>query len=474
MQEQSNSAKAVKAGIGYTVGNILIRGINFLVLPFLARLMDAEQFGTYNVFTSYEGILYVITGLALHSSVKSAHYVFKGETDCYVSSISLIYVINFFALLSLILLFNVKLSQFLNLNRITLYMLALHSSGSALLILYNSRISLEYSFKKYLIISFINTIGNVGLSLLLMLTVFREAKALGRIIGSSLVIAVIALYLLFDLYKRAIPKYNKRYWIFGVRYSLPIVPHGISQILLSQFDRIMIRSLASDAAVGIYSLAANIGTILSVITGSIATAWTTWFFEEIDKKNKKIIQRRSSQIVGLFALLTLVCMAISPELILILGGNEYSMGKYVSIPLIVNAFILFVYNIIVPAEYYTQKTGYIMFGTMIAAVINVIANYIFIRQYGFIAAAYTTLFAYVCYLLLHIFISHRLVGFHIIEANRLLMYFAFILFSSMINIFFLNNIPARYVLCVVSLLFLGMIVLKSILEDRVNIIKTIS
>ena len=141
MQEQSNSAKAVKAGIGYTVGNILIRGINFLVLPFLARLMDAEQFGTYNVFTSYEGILYVITGLALHSSVKSAHYVFKGETDCYVSSISLIYVINFFALLSLILLFNVKLSQFLNLNRITLYMLALHSSGSALLILYNSRIS---------------------------------------------------------------------------------------------------------------------------------------------------------------------------------------------------------------------------------------------------------------------------------------------------------------------------------------------
>ena len=51
---------AVKAGIGYTVGNILIKGISFMTLPVFSRLLTTEQFGVYNVFVSYEAILYVV------------------------------------------------------------------------------------------------------------------------------------------------------------------------------------------------------------------------------------------------------------------------------------------------------------------------------------------------------------------------------------------------------------------------------
>jgi O-antigen/teichoic acid export membrane protein len=86
--------KAVKAGIGYTIGNILVKGINFLTLPLFSRIMTQEQFGVYNVFLSYDSILFVVVGLALHSSVRSAHYEFRGKTDEYVSSISLIYLLN--------------------------------------------------------------------------------------------------------------------------------------------------------------------------------------------------------------------------------------------------------------------------------------------------------------------------------------------------------------------------------------------
>lgn len=420
MSGNSNGEKAIKAGIGYTIGNILIRGVSFLLLPIFSRLMDTDQFGIYNAFLSYDSILYVITGMALHSSVKSAHYTFKGKIDEYVSSVSLIYIINFTIFNIIAIVFGKKLSALLDLPILAIYMLLVYSSGTALLTLYNNRISLDYSYKKYLTISFINTIGNIGLSLLLILTVFNSQRSLGRIVGTSTVIGIIAIYILAYFYKKAKPKYKKDYWKFGIIYSLPIIPHGISQVLLSQFDRIMIRSMVSDSATGIYSLAANLKIILNVISESISTAWSTWFFEEIDKGNTKSIQKRAVQMVCLFGVLVIGLMAISPELILFLGGKEYINGKYVAIPMLIDCFILFMYNIIVPSEYYTKKTKYIMIGTMLSATINVITNYIFILKYGYYAAAYTTLFSYICYVLLHMVISKKLVGFHVLPPAKIL------------------------------------------------------
>lgn len=64
-------SKAVSAGMGYTLGNMLIKGINFLTVPIFSRLMSTDEFGVYNVFLSYDAILSVLIGMALHSSVKS-------------------------------------------------------------------------------------------------------------------------------------------------------------------------------------------------------------------------------------------------------------------------------------------------------------------------------------------------------------------------------------------------------------------
>ena len=73
-------------------------------------------------------------------------------------------------------------------------------------------------------------------------------------LGVTIVVFGIAIYLLKKLYKKSKPIFNKKYWKFGLKYSLPIVPHGISQVLLSQFDRIMIRAIVGNSEAGIYSI----------------------------------------------------------------------------------------------------------------------------------------------------------------------------------------------------------------------------
>lgn len=454
--------KVIKAGIGYTVGNILIKGINFLTLPLFSRLLTTEEFGVYNVFASYEAILYVVVGLSIHSSVRSANLEFKGQIKKYTSSVSLIYLLNALILLATAVFWGNQLSKLLDFSKIEIVLLVLYSLGSSLLALYNNLISLEYSYGKYLAASLFNSVGNVLLSLVLILTIFRDHRDVGRIVGGTVTICLLALILLLSIYKQAKPRINKVYWKFAVKYSLPIVPHGISQVLLAQFDRIMIRSMVGNAEAGIYSLAGNIKLILTIITDSISAAWTTWFYDQMAEDGAEQIKERAKELSMFFVVLAVGLLALSPELIFVLGGKNYESGRYVAIPMVVDAFVLFLYNIIVPAEYYKKKTTYIMLGTMAATVINLVTNYIFITKFGYIAAAYTTLFSYICYLVLHIIISHRVIGFYVLSIKDLLIHSGIICGMAALDLIFINHLLIRWGACaVVVILLMGYLLYKT-------------
>lgn len=447
--------KAVKAGIGYTIGNILIKGINIFVLPIFSRIMTTEEFGLYNVFLSFDAILYIFMGFSLHASVKSANYEFKNEIDSYTSSISLIYIFNAALLFILGILFGNYLADIINYPVISIFLLIVFSLGGSLITLFNERMSLEYAYKKFLLISLLNSVINITLSMILIFTFFKTDKALGRMIGTSVTSFFVGCVIIITFYRKAKPTMNINYWRFGIKYSLPIVPHGVSQVLLSQFDRIMIRSYIGDSAAGIYSLASNVMIVLTIITSSISSAWSTWFYEKIDNDHIEIIREKASQLVILFSVFTVGVMSISPELIYILGGKNYLEGKYVAIPMIVSSFVLFIYNVIVPSEYYKRKTIYIMTGTISAAFINVFLNAFFIPKYGYEIAAYTTLFSYICYLIFHSCISYRLINFTIITRKCFVVCSSIILLAALINILFIEHIEVRLSSCIIiAMIFL--------------------
>ncbi len=457
-----SDSKALRSGIGYTIGNVLIKGINFLTLPIFSRLLSPEEFGVYNIFVSYDAIMFVIMGMALHVSIQSANLEFRGQINRYTSSISLIYVGNLALFLGIVALFHRQLSNLLDLPPVAVVLLVLCSSSNAIITLYNVRVSLDYAYKKYLLVSGCTSLLNVGISLGLILTVFREQQALGRMVGSVIPVCVIALVILFSFFRKERPRYNREYWRFGIKYSLPIIPHGISQVLLAQFGRVMIREMEGDGPAGIYSLAGNIKLVLTIINDSIATAWNTWFYTRMDEGDTQAIRKRSVQLMGLFFILTVGLMALSPELIWILGGKEYELAKFVAIPMVLEAFILFLYNIIVPSEYYSKKTGFIMAGTMVAAVISIGLNYVFIQRYGFLAVGYTTLFAYVCYLVLHIVISRKLVRFFVLPLKWIGIACLALAALAAWNLWMVNSLLLRWGMCAVVVIPVALVLLRSV------------
>ena len=457
---------AAKAGIGYTIGNVLVKGINFISLPIFSRIMTTDQFGVYNVFVSYEAILCLIVGFAMHSSLRTANLDYKGKIDEFTSSISIVYILTTVFMMLIVAVFGQWLEPLMGFSITVLFLLVVYSFGSAILTLYNNRISIDYRYKTFLVISAVNSIGNVLISLLLMFTICSEQRDLGRILGVTITMGGIAVVLLLSMYKKSKPRVNKKYWKFAFLYSLPIVPHGVSQVLLAQFDRIMIRNIISDSVAGIYSLAANIKLILTIVTTSIATAWGNWFYEQMEKNDIKTIKKYAVMITALFSIFSIGLLSISPEMIFILGGKEYDQGKYVAIPMIVDAFILFIYNVIVQTEYYKKKTVYIMIGTIVAAIIDIVLNVIFIPMYGFIAAAYTTLFAYICYLIMHLLISYRLVRFSVLPGKWLVVFTALVVGTAAADIVLIDMMWLRWLICAVLVIPMTLLLFRAYKKSK--------
>lgn len=429
---------AARAGIGYTIANLLIRGIGFLTLPLFSRLLDTHDFGLYNIFIAYDSVLVCVIGLAFHSSVKSANWEFPGRINEYVSTLSLVYVINAAVFCAIALIFGPQISGLLGLDTVVVVVLVLHSFGAAVVSLYNAKISLNYSYVKYMAVATINSVGNVVLSLFLIFCFFDAQRFLGRIIGATVVVAGLGAALVLHFWYQSRPKLNREYLSFGLRYSLPIVPHGVSQVVLAQFDRLMVGYMVSAEAAGIYGLAANLMVILTVLTDSISTVWTTWFYEamEGESANKatgakrltarevsfksEVIRARSSQLVRAFAVFSFGLMAVGPEIVFVLGGSAYMDGAYCIFGMILSGYCIFLYNLIVVGEYYKQRTQWIMLATVFAALMNIGLNYFAISQFGYVAAAYTTFISYILYVFLHWRVSKALLGFSIIDVRTIL------------------------------------------------------
>ena len=413
------SNKVVKAGIGYTIGNFLVKGINFLTIPIFARLLSVSDYGLYNTYLAYEGIFFSIVGLALQMSLKNAKYKYGDKYYSYISSILLLEILLMIAWILIIIVFHGAILTSIGYGYFISFLLIVQCTSSSVLSLYNIHLSLNYSFKSYVIVTAFNALMNISISILLILTIFYNERFVGRVIGTVIPLALLCVLICIKFWKNNTPRINWDYWKYGVSYSLPLIPHAISQVILNQFDRVMINEIKGAAYAGIYSFAYNIFMIISVVMYSLDNVWSPWFYENFQKKNEGQIKRKSTQYaLGMF-FLSVTIMLISPELVIILGTDEYYDAVYSVIPICSGGFFMFLYSIPSQVEYYLGKTRYIALGTAVAAILNVSLNLYFIPQYGYISAAYTTELAYIFYFIMHYLIARKLLKYSIFDGYKL-------------------------------------------------------
>lgn len=445
IMEKKNS-RVIKAGIGYTVGNYMLKGLSFLTVPVFSRLLSTSEYGIFNTYLAYQTILFLLIGLALHTSLKNARYKYGENFARYNSNCILLALVSLLIWLLLGNLLYPLYGTWLGFSRVIVNLLLLDSFGTALIQFFNVYVGLDYQYTAFLKISAFNALANLGLSVFFILTVFRSDRAIGRILGNALPVILIAVVIIWYFWRQAKPVPDKEYVRYAVSYSLPLIPHGISQVILSQFDRIMIQNMIGSAQAGIYSFGYTIFSIINVTANSLDNVWGPWFYEKMAAERYDDIRKAGSKYAFGMMVFSGMVMLGTPELVKLLGAKEYWDAMYSVIPIVVGGYFMFLYTFPSCVEYYYEKTKYIALGTGMAAGINIILNFLFIRKFGYLAAAYTTLVTYLLYFVFHYIIAWRVQKGCIFDTGKLVCYSVGTMAAGAVSLFLVEYWLVRWML----------------------------
>ena len=457
---EQEGSKAIKAGIGYTVGNYMLKGLSFLTVPIFSHILSPADFGIFNKYLAYQCMVFLLVGLSFHTSVKNAKYRYGEKFSEYNSCCILLAI---WSLLIWLVVCNgtyFLYGEWLGFSRTVVNVLLLDSFGTAMIQFFNAYVGLYYRYDSFLKIAAFNALANLGLSVLLILTVYDGDRATGRIMGNAIPVMILAVVIIWYFWRQQKPAFSHEYASFALRYSVPLIPHGISQLVVSQFDRLMIEKMIGAWESGLYSFAYIIFSIINVTSTSLESVWGPWFYEQMKQEDHERIRKYSSKYAFGMLLLSSLVMLAAEELVIILGDREYWTAKYMVVPLVIGGYYMFLCTIPISVEYYYEKTKFVAVGTVSTAAINVVLNLFCITRFGYMAAAYTTLVTYLIYFTFHYFIAWRVAGKSMFQTGRLVLYMFAAALAGAVSLVFIEQRLIRLPL------FLAVGVLAVVWEER--------
>ena len=403
---------ALKAGIWFVISNIALKSMTILTTPIFTRLMSTSEYGTVQTFISWHLLLLPIFSLDLGYSVGRAKLDFPDYLQNYIGSMQVLSGVFSLFLTTILLCFLHPLSGLFALTKFETVLLLLYLMAGPAISFYQTGYRYQYQYKQNISLAWYIAISTTILSLALILFVDGN-KAVLRMTGVTVPTVLLSVYLWFISWRSGTLKVNREYWKYGLRISLPLILHILSMHILSQSDRILIAKFCGKNDTAFYSLAYMYGSALHVLTTAVSQGWLPWFHDTYFAGRFEEIRKNIKPFIAGGCIISLLCIATAPEAILILGGEKYLNSIPCVFPVVLGVVCQYIYTHYVNIELHLKKTTYVSYGTIFAAVLNISLNILLIPRYGFVAAAYTTLISYMVLMLVHYFITRKILKVHL-------------------------------------------------------------
>lgn len=431
-EQRSNSA--IKSGLWYTISSISVKATLIITTPIFTRLMSTTDYGISATFTTWFSLLNVVCSLNLWYSIGRAKLDFSGKLDEYVGSIQLLALLFTISIGMISFSFIDEVCVLLELSKPLVIALFLYLLAYPAVQFTQAKFKYLYNYKGNIAITIYITISSMLISFILVL-VLKDQRALGKSLGAVISALLLALGIWIYTLKNMWVRINFKYWGYALNISVPLILNSISLNILAQSDRIFITKFSGSHYTGIYSLAYSYAVLINIILNSVNEAWLPWFHDTLNDGFKEQIKKNVRPLVIFGCWFGVGCIALAPEAIAILGGESYLEGIWVVPPVTLGVVCSYIFQQYEHIELHLKKTWYISIGTIIAAIINVLLNYIFVQIYGFVAAAYTTLFCYFILMVIHHFVTRRILDIHLYDDK--FMYLALISTCLLSSVFML-------------------------------------
>ncbi len=407
IHQGSHFKKILTKGIWYFISSIFVKAVNLFLLPVVTRYLNPSEFGVLSTLDSISQLLPVFISLALDEAYVRFYFNHNKSYDELKKYIStyfwiilgwgiVVFIVSLLiGKISLTKILDIPFYPYIPLTMVGPLLLQLSVLGDAYL-----RQQLKAEFLSIIEMS----LHVVYMFFYIYLLVVVRLGILSRVYGyfiSNLLSFVIFGIVIFKN-KLVAFNFNKKIFIEGLKYSIPLLPNQMSEWIKGLSDRIILTILKTTAETGIYSVGYQLGLTIRMISMSVFKVYTPIMYSMLVEKKEDGVKRVEEFIPFYFFIMFWFAFCLgffSKEFIILLTDSKYHTA-YIVVPIVAFAYFFGAfYKPFLNIISYHKKTWIISAGAIFQAITNIVFNIIFIPRFGQLAAAWTTFSSYFIYMI---------------------------------------------------------------------------
>ena len=404
-------------------------------LPILTRVFSKSQYGIFGLVTITIFILIAFAKLGLqHSSIRFYQEFNTGKRE---QGVSVFYSTLFWGslvssiVISLIFILGILAFKQLfpsKMGTVIWLIPPLVVSGSMFIRL-NNFIRTEQKTVLFNLMGVVRRYSSLGFGLALVFLISKQVHVfyIGLLLAEILIVA----FLVSRLFGQGVIKFKSFHIPFlkeSVRYGLPLIFLELSSFFLKFSDRYLIQWFLGSAAVGVYTVGANLSQhVVDVVCVPVAYAISPMYMELWTKEGKEKTGKFVSEATNYLIMIALPIIfgfyAMRREIVVMLASNKFADASSIIPFILIGVAIWEFYPLLSAGLFIHKKTKNLAMVTIFTGALNVALNILLIPKFGIVGAAVASLICYIFTIFLIILSSFRYlkVEFYI---HRVLRYLA--------------------------------------------------
>ena len=180
------------------------------------------------------------------------------------------------------------------------------------------------------------------------------------------------------------------------RFGRPLIFSAIGFMLLSSTDRVLLRYMRSEADVGLYSMAAKLGSAAQMLLlGPFMRTWVTVYYKIAKQPGaKEVFAKFAVRFFGLAMVGSLAAHFFAPYALRILTTPEFYTATSAVGLIVLGRFLFALNDILKVGMNIESRTHLLPVRVVLAGILNIAVGYLLIPSYGITGAALATVIAF--------------------------------------------------------------------------------
>lgn len=387
----------LKNTVIYTMGNVVPKVIGFLLIPLYSHILTPDEYGIIGGLAGLTSILAVVMTLALDRSIFRLYWEHKtpDARRRYLGTISVALTV-VAASSTLLLIFPLRpivARAFPDIPFFPYYgycivTAAVHTAG----LVPRCHLQINKKAGPYVLLTATEAVLNTSMIALFVAVLRRGATGyFEALFLVSLLYLPVYVWMTARIARRC---FDWRVFVASARFSMPMIPSLISVWLTHSANRMILVRYASQADLGVFSMANQLAGIVKILSQAFLMSYTPIFYELATRDGTGAIPvLRKYNNAFLQSLGVLACFAATATFVAFdwIFDARYAYARTLLPLMVVTVWVDLAGGITTPCVYQHKRSDIIMRIQLVLVVVNVALNFLLMPSFGAAGAVYAGL-----------------------------------------------------------------------------------